>query len=100
MRTALALAALLALTSSAAPARAEEPKPVKLGVGQKVTVGGSAGLCDDLSVASITLDATAVITGVKPGVTTCSSRFPGGRQVYRVEVVPAGQGTPGEKQGE
>ncbi len=100
MRTALAVVALLPLTLPAAPAGADEPKPIKLGVGQKVTVGGRQGLCDDLSVATITLDNQAVITGLKQGVTLCSSFQVYGRQVYRVEVVPAGQGTPGEKKGE
>lgn len=100
MRTALALLALLPLTLPAEPARADEPKPIKLGVGQRVTVGGNQGRCDDLKVATITLDNQAIITGLGQGVTLCSSFQIYGRQVYRVEVVPAGQGTPGEKKGE
>ncbi len=77
---ALALAALL-------PAAAAEPPPeLVVTVGGKVTIGGYAGRCDDLSVATITLDANATITGLKEGVTTCSAQGPGGRQVYRVVV--------------
>jgi hypothetical protein len=76
-----ALAALLA-----APALAEEPPKLLLRVGDQARVGGYAGMCDDLSVATITLDASAVITAVKPGTTICSSRLTGGRQVLRVVV--------------
>jgi hypothetical protein len=79
-----ALAALSALI--AAPALAEEPAKLVLRVGEQSRVGGYAGMCDDLSVATITLDASAVITALKPGTTTCSSRFAGGRQVLRVVV--------------
>lgn len=78
---ALALAALLPATAAA-----EDPPLLVVTVGGKVTIGGYAGMCDDLSVATITLDANATITALKEGATICSSQRTGGRQVYRVKV--------------
>lgn len=78
-------ALVLALLLPAA-ARAEEPPRLVVTVGGKVTIGGYAGMCDDLSVATITLDANATITALKVGSTICSAQRAGGRQVYRVEV--------------
>jgi hypothetical protein len=52
-------------------------------------VGGDQGRCDDLTVATISLDAVAKLTGLKPGTTTCSARTQGGRRVFRVKVEPA-----------
>lgn len=84
MRRHLAALALAALLPAAAAA--EPPPELVVTLGGKVTVGGYAGRCDDLSVATITLDANATITGLKEGVTTCSAQRPGGRQVWRVVV--------------
>jgi hypothetical protein len=86
---ALALALLLP-----AAAGAEEPPTVVVKVGEKVTIGGYAGRCDDLSIATITLDADATITGLKVGSTICSSQRAGGRKVYRVEVRAPAPGGP------
>lgn len=82
----LPLAALVVAVLLPASALAEEPPRLVVPVGGKVTIGGYAGMCDDLSIATITLDANATITGLKVGTTICSSRLTGGRQVYRVEV--------------
>lgn len=84
MRLHLAALALAALVPVAAVA--EAPPELVVTVGAKVTIGGYAGMCDDLSVATITLDANATITGLKEGATICSSQRAGGRQVYRVRV--------------
>jgi hypothetical protein len=85
MRLLIATALLLA---GAAPAagRADEPRTLVLQVGAKVIVGGSAGMCDDLSVATITQDADATITALKVGTTLCSSKPTGSRQILRVVV--------------
>lgn len=88
-RTAAALALAAALIPAAAPA--EEPPKLTIPVGGKVAIHGYAGMCDDLSVATITLDANATITALKEGTTICSSMQVGGRMVYRVVVVPAGR---------
>jgi len=82
--------AALALAAALLPlaAGAEPPPTLTIPVGQKVAIHGYAGMCDDLSVATITLDANATITAVKEGRTTCSAIRAGGRFVYRVVVVP------------
>ena len=88
MRTLPACFALATLfTLGVTPALAEDgPTRLLMNVGQKVTVGGASGKCDDLGVATITLDAQAVITAVKPGKTTCSARVGGLLRIYQVEV--------------
>jgi hypothetical protein len=91
------LAAALAVTFFLAlPADADDGTVLlELEVGKKATVGGANGRCDDLSVATITLDANAVITALKPGKTNCSARVGGLLRVYAVKVTapaPAGPG--------
>lgn len=81
----LALALLAA--ALAAPTVAGEPPTLTIPVGQEAVLGGNGGLCDDLSVATITLDGRATVTAKKVGHTICSSRVNGVRLVYRVEVV-------------
>ncbi len=85
MRLLLA-AALLVAAASPLPGHADEPRTLRLAVGAKVAIGGYAGICDDLSVATITQDANATITALHPGTTLCSSKLPGARQVVRVVV--------------
>lgn len=79
----------LAVLAAAAPAaRAEEAPVLTLEVGKSKPLGGSGGLCDDLAVVSVTLGPQAVVTGLKPGSTTCSSAFQGGaRRVVTVRVI-------------
>jgi hypothetical protein len=91
------LAAALAVTLCLAlPAAADDGTVVlELEVGQKAKVGGANGRCDDLSVATITLDANAVITALKPGRTTCSARVGGLLRVYAVKVTAPGPAGPG-----
>jgi hypothetical protein len=98
MRLPAAVAAVATLfTLGATPAVADDATvTLVLEVGQKATVGGASGKCDDLSVATITLDAQAVITGLKPGRTTCSARVGGFLRVYDVTVnAPPAGGDPG-----
>jgi hypothetical protein len=85
----------------AAPAAAEAYQKLVLEVGSSKVIGGFGGICDDPSVATITLDTNATVTALKAGTTLCSSRVGGAgggiRMVYRVEVVapPAGEPAPG-----
>jgi ABC-type xylose transport system permease subunit len=92
MSTLTALAALVLRLSLSAPAP-DAPTRLELEVGTTATVGGASGMCDDTSVATITLGAQAVISALKPGTTTCSARVNGLRRVYQVVVtapVPVG----------
>jgi hypothetical protein len=73
---------------------------LELEVGQKARVGGASGRCDDLSVATITLDGSAVITALKPGKTTCSARVGGLLRVYAVKVKAPPPPEPGGVTGE
>jgi hypothetical protein len=86
-RATLAAALAAALLPAAAPA--EELRTLVLPVGATQVVGGDTGRCDDPSVATISLDATAKVTAVKVGTTLCSARTGAGRQVFRVQVVAA-----------
>jgi hypothetical protein len=88
----LALAALIAAVTLPAAAPAQDMRTLILPVGATHVVGGDAGLCDDLSVATISLDAVAKVTARKVGTTLCSARTGAGRQVFRVQVVPAEPG--------
>lgn len=87
MRLAFVPAALLLVTLSPVGARAEEPPTLTIEVGATLRLEGFAGLCDDLSVVTITPGSSATLTGLKVGSTLCSVRLVGGRQVYRVKVV-------------
>jgi len=82
----LPLAALALAVLSPVTTLAMDPPRLAITLGEKATIGGYAGMCDDLSVATITLDANATITALKVGSTICSSQRPGGRVVYRVVV--------------
>jgi hypothetical protein len=88
MRTALAVAVAVIAVTAGIPATAADDGTIglELEVGRKARVGGASGRCDDLSVATITLDANAVITALKPGKTTCSARVGGLLRVYAVTV--------------
>jgi hypothetical protein len=90
LATTLLLAALGLAPGPAAAAGAGEPQLVTLKVGERRAIGGFGGICDDLKVATITLDTNATITAVGPGRTLCSSRVGGSgggiRKVYRVVV--------------
>jgi len=87
MRTVAAVIALAAFTLGATPAAAQDaPTRLELKVGEAATVGGASGRCDDPSVATITMGAQAIITGVKPGTTTCSARVGGLLRIYEVKV--------------
>ena len=88
MRTPAALAVAVTLLASGAPPAAADDGTVKLvlEVGQRATVGGASGKCDDPGIATITLDAQAVITALRPGRTTCSARVGGLLRVYDVTV--------------
>jgi hypothetical protein len=83
------LVLVTALGLDPAPAN-DEPPTIALQVGETRTIGGIGGICDDLKVATITLDANATIQAVGPGTTLCSSRVGGAgggiRKVYRVVV--------------
>jgi hypothetical protein len=89
MRMPAAFALAVTLLAPGAPPAATDDGTVRLvlEVGQRATVGGASGKCDDPGVATITLDAQAVITAVKPGRTTCSARVGGLLRVYDVKVV-------------
>jgi hypothetical protein len=85
------LAALLAALGLAPSLShgADVPPRLTLEVGQKAVIGGYAGMCDDLKVATITLDANATITAIGPGSTLCSSLATaagGTRKIVRVVV--------------
>jgi len=88
----LALAAALLAPLAPLPCRAEDaPERITLEVGQTRVMGGYAARCDDLQVVTVTLDANATLTGVKPGRTLCSSaaaHLGGARRVYEVVVTP------------
>ena len=98
---ALAVPALAVTLCLALPVGAADDGTIalELEVGKKARVGGASGRCDDLAVATITLDGDAVITALKPGKTTCSARVGGLLRVYAVKVkVPEptpGPGGPG-----
>jgi hypothetical protein len=82
-------AAALGVLAASPAGRADEPKRVELSVGDTLRLGGCGGRCDDVSVATITLDCNATLTALKPGRTLCSSDtgMNGGlRQVYEVVV--------------
>lgn len=87
MRLAFVRAALLLVTLTPVGARAEEPPTLTIEVGATLRLEGFAGLCDDLSVVTITPGSSATLTGLKVGSTLCSVQLVGGRQVYRVKVV-------------
>ncbi len=79
----------LTLLGAAPAARAEEVPVLTLEVGKSKPLGGSGAMCDDLAVISVTLGPQAVVTGLKPGSTTCSFAFQGGaRRVVTVKVIP------------
>jgi hypothetical protein len=85
MPTRLAVAAVI--LALATPAAAADGRILlELEVGQKKVVGGYSGRCDDLSVATITLNEPATITALKPGTTICSARSVGPHRVYEVMV--------------
>jgi hypothetical protein len=87
-RLAALLPCLAGLIALAPAARAEDTPVLTLEVGTSRPLGGSGGLCDDLGVVSVTLGPQAVVTGLKPGSTTCSSAFQGGaRRVVTVKVI-------------
>jgi hypothetical protein len=97
----LALSALASLSAlAAAPARADQPAPVELTVGESKPLGGSAARCDDLGVVSVTLGPQAVVTGLKPGKTLCSvaaGGASGARRVFQVTVLAAKSEAPGKR---
>jgi hypothetical protein len=88
MRSAIALAIAASLVVLILPGavRAEDYQKLVIPVGEKFVVGGYAGMCDDPSVATISLAEYATITAVKVGTTVCSSRVNGLRQIFRVVV--------------
>ncbi len=72
----------------------EPPSVVNLRVGQQLRLagGGAAPICDDPSVATLSLDGVAVLTGVGVGSTTCSLFTVGNvRYVFRVVVTSSDQ---------
>ncbi|MBK9517233.1 MAG: hypothetical protein IPO09_07710 [Anaeromyxobacter sp.] len=94
MRLAIVRAALALVTLAPVGARAEDPPTLILEVGATLRLEGFAGLCDDLSIVTITPGSSATLTGLKVGSTLCSVRLVGGRQVYRVKVVAPPAFTP------
>ena len=92
MRTRLAAAA--AILALATPAAANGPTRLELEVGQKVVVGGYTAMCDDPTVATITLGGQATITALKPGRTTCSARVNAVLRVFEVTVKAPAPGEP------
>ena len=103
--TVLATAVLLFTLGATTAAADDAAIKLVLEVGQKAIVGGASGKCDDLGVATITMDAQAVITALNPGRTTCSARVGGLLHVYDVTVTarppggdPGGPGRPGESE--
>jgi hypothetical protein len=105
--TAAGTCAFVVVAALAANAvRAEEPiydaLPLEVAVGQTVQrqVGFALGLrCDDLSVAEVELRAGSpqsnvfVVTGVRPGATTCRVGTTPNRPtfLYQIRVVPSHQ---------
>jgi hypothetical protein len=105
--TAAGTCAFVVLAALAARAvRADEPPPIydalalEVAVGQTVSrdVGFALGLrCDDLSIADIELRAGSpqsnvfVVTGVRPGATTCRVGTTPNRPtyLYQIRVVPS-----------
>jgi hypothetical protein len=91
----LATALLLAFAGSPSHAHADDPPSVvNLQVGQQLRLvgGGSAPMCDNPSVATLSLDGAAVLTGVGVGSTTCALFTVGNvRYVFRVVVSAAGE---------
>ncbi len=84
---------VLVLAAPGAAGAAEAYRKLVIEVGEKVVIGGYTGMCDDPSVATITLDARATITAVRVGTTLCSSRVTGQRQIFRVVVEPKAKPT-------
>jgi hypothetical protein len=78
------------------PATARSDEEITLRVGEKVDFAPGAQpsgiVCDDLTIISVADGGSyLVITGLKPGATTCSvalTTMPGLRKVYRFSVVP------------
>lgn len=100
MRLHLAVAAVI--LALATPAVADGPIQLELEVGQKAVVGGYNAMCDDPTIATITLGGQAVITALKPGRTTCSARVNSVLRVFDVKVKappPGGPATPGAPRG-
>jgi len=89
MRKALPSAIACLLASAGSPAGANDPPKVNLTVGEKQATAGHAGMCDDLTVATIDVNYPATITALKPGKTVCSwAMNPNGpRTVVEVVVV-------------
>jgi hypothetical protein len=97
MRTRPAVAAVI--LALAGPATADGPTRLDLEVGQKAVVGGYTAMCDDTTVATISLGGQATITALKPGRTTCSARVQGVLRIFDVRVkAPASPG-PGAPRG-
>jgi len=98
LSTALALAFALLAHLHPAAARAEDPPKFLVEVGQTKSLGGSAPICDDLSVVTVTLGHVAFVTGLKPGTTLCSVAMGGAggaRRVFQVVVTPPDPKAPG-----
>jgi hypothetical protein len=93
MRLYLAAAVTLALATPAAAT--EGPIQLELEVGQKVVVGGYTAMCDDPTIATITLGGQATITALKPGRTTWSARVNAVLRVFDVKVKAPAPGQPG-----
>ena len=97
LRPWMAAAAALAL-AGALRARADEPYPLTVKVGEAVdvcrtgtiTCPAGAAICDDLAVAAPEIDKGGLVfKGVAPGTTLCSAGSGAGqgyRRVYRVTV--------------
>jgi hypothetical protein len=84
MRTQPAVAAVI--LALATPAAADGPIRLELEVGQKAVVGGYTAMCDDPSIATISLGGQATITALKPGRTTCSARVNAVLRIFDVTV--------------
>lgn len=99
MRLHLAAAAVvLALATPAAAA--DGAVQLELEVGQKAVVGGYTAMCDDPTVATITLGGQATITALKPGRTTCSARVNAVLRIFDVKVKAPAPGQPGAPGGD
>ena len=92
MRTPMAVG-LLAAALLAAPARADDAPTVTLEVGQTYSAPGHSGRCDDLAVATITVNGVT-ITALKPGRTVCGWAYATStaRTWVNVVVVPRKDG--------